>query len=265
VRSDLVLTLGDLASRRAAGTLPRFERVVIETTGLADPAPILHALMTDPAVIETYVLDGVVTTVDAVTGVQTLERHPESVRQAAVADRILLTKTDVAQSDAGALTERLTAINPDAPVTAVVDGAIGASALFETFDRHHERSEVEPPRSAPTAYRSHLEAIASFCITRDEPVHAATLALYLAALAENCGADLLRVKGLIRIVETPDTPAVIHGVQHVYHAPVWLERWPSPDRRTRIVFIGSHLREAWARTLLDLIDAEVADETTRRL
>jgi G3E family GTPase len=225
--------------------------------------------MTDPAVIETYVLEGVVTTVDAVTGVHTLERHPESVRQAAVADRILLTKTDVAQSDAAALAERLTAINPDAPVTAVVNGAIHASALFESFDRAGRRPAVERPRptSTPTArtYRAHLEDIASFCITREAPVHAATLALYLAALAENCGADLLRVKGLVRIAETPDTPAVVHGVQHVYHAPVWLERWPSADRRTRIVFIGSHLREAWASTLLDLIDAEVADETARRL
>jgi G3E family GTPase len=270
VRSDLVLTLGDLAARRAAGTLPQFERVVIETTGLADPAPILHALMTDPAVTELYALDGVVTTVDAVTGLQTLERHRESVRQAAVADRILLTKTDVVQANVPALIERLGTINPEAGVTAVVNGAIGASALFENFDPHRERvsADVEPPysspRAAPAAYRAHLEDIASFCITRDEPVHAATLALYLAALAESCGADLLRVKGIVGIAETPDTPAVIHGVQHVYHAPVWLERWPSPDRRTRIVFIGSHLHESWARTLLDLLDAEVADETARR-
>jgi G3E family GTPase len=270
VRSDLVLTLGDLAARRAAGTLPQFERVVIETTGLADPAPILHALMTDPAVADVYALDGVVTTVDAVTGLQTLERHRESVRQAAVADRILLTKTDVVQANVPALIERLATINPDATVTAVVNGAIGASALFENFDSHRERAsaDVEPPhpspRAAPAAYRAHLEDIASFCITRDEPVHAATLALYLAALAESCGADLLRVKGIVGIAETPDTPAVIHGVQHVYHAPVWLERWPSPDRRTRIVFIGSHLRVSWARTLLDLLDAEVADETARR-
>jgi G3E family GTPase len=270
VRSDLVLTLGDLAARRAAGALPPFERVVIETTGLADPAPILHALMTDPAVADVYALAGVVTTVDAVTGLQTLERHRESVRQAAVADRILLTKTDVVQANVPALIERLCTINPEADVTAVVNGAIGASTLFGNFDPHRERAsaDVEPPhpspRSAPVAYRSHLEDIASFCITRDEPVHAATLALYLSALAESCGADLLRVKGIVGIAETPDTPAVIHGVQHVYHAPVWLERWPSPDRRTRIVFIGSRLRVSWTRMLLDLLDAEVADETTRR-
>jgi G3E family GTPase len=219
-------------------------------------------------VAQVYALDRVVTTVDAVTGLQTLERHRESVRQAAVADYILLTKTDVVETNAPALIERLAAINPDATVTAVVNGAIGASALFATLERRRERPDVEPPqpstRTAPAAYRAHLEDIASFCITRDEPVHAATLALYLSALAESCGADLLRVKGIVRIAETPDTPAVIHGVQHVYHAPVWLERWPSPDRRTRIVFIGSHLHPSWTRTLLDLLDAEVADETARR-
>jgi G3E family GTPase len=270
VRSDLVLTLGDLAARRAAGTLPQFERVVIETTGLADPAPILHALMTDPAVTEVYALDGVVTTVDAVTGLHTLAHHRESLRQAAVADRILLTKTDVPEANARALVERLGAINPDASVTAVVNGEIPASALFGTFDRHRDRPAPgdEPPDASSHPARHdphHLDAITSFSMTRDEPVHAATLALFLSALAENCGADLLRMKGLVRIAETPETPAVIHGVQHVYHAPVWLERWPSADRRTRVVFIGGKLRESWARTLLDLIDGEVADETARRV
>jgi G3E family GTPase len=99
---------------------------------------------------------------------------------------------------------------------------------------------------------------------RDKPLHAVTLALLLSALAENCGADLLRVKGIVGVVEEPDRPAVIHGVQHVYHAPVWLARWPSADRRTRMVFIGRNLRESWVRNLIELIDAEVADEIARR-
>jgi G3E family GTPase len=154
-------------------------------------------------------------------------------------------------------------------VTAVVNGEISAQALFGTFDRHRDRAAPrdEPPgASSHPAHHDphHLDEITSFSMTRDEPVHAATLALFLSALAENCGADLLRVKGLVRIAETPETPAVIHGVQHVYHAPVWLERWPSEDRRTRVVFIGGKLRESWARALLDLVDAEVADETARR-
>ena len=99
---------------------------------------------------------------------------------------------------------------------------------------------------------------------REEPLRAVTLPLLLSALAENCGADLLRMKGIVRVLEAPERPAVIHGVQHVYHAPVWLPRWPSADRRTRLVFIGRNIRESWVRTLIELLDAEVATETKRR-
>ena len=99
---------------------------------------------------------------------------------------------------------------------------------------------------------------------REQPLHAVTLPLLLSALAENCGADLLRMKGIVHVRESPDRPAVIHGVQHVYHAPVWLPRWPSADRGTRMVFIGRHLRESWVRTLIELLDAEVAAEMAKR-
>jgi len=273
VRSDLVRTLSDLAARRAAGTVPQFERVVIETTGLADPAPILHALMTDRDLCEVYALDGVVATVDAVTGLATLERHDESLRQAAVADRIVLTKTDMPGAQAAALGERLAAANPGAPVLAVVRGAIAPSALFDAglynaAGKHpgvHAWLAHEAVAAASGHARHHHRGdITTFCVVRDEPVRAVTLALLLSALAENCGADLLRMKGIVRVTEQPGRPAVIHGVQHVYHAPVWLERWPSDDRRTRMVFIGRNIRESWVRSLLDLLDAEVADETARR-
>ena len=273
VRSDLVLTLGDLAARRAAGTVPAFERVVVETSGLADPAPILHALMTDRNLCEVYALDGVITTVDAVTGLATLEHHEESLRQAAVADTIVLTKTDVPEAQPAAIAERLDAINPGAPVLNVVAGAIAPAALFDCgpYDATGKLARVqswlaqETVSAANSARHHHHRAdITSFCIVRDEPLRAVTLALFLSALAENCGADLLRMKGIVGIAEEPDRPAVIHGVQHVYHAPVWLERWPSDDRRTRMVFIGKHLRESWVRGLIDLLDAEVAEETARR-
>ena len=274
VRSDLVLTLGDLAARRAAGTVPKFERVVIETTGLADPAPILHALMTDRDLCEVYALDGVVATVDAVAGLATLERHDESLRQAAVADRIVLTKTDMPGAQAAAIAERLATVNPGAPVLEVVLGAIAPSALFDCglYDVAGKHPDVhawlahEAVASAGGQARRHhhSEDITTFCVVRDEPVRAVTLALLLSALAENCGADLLRMKGIVRVTEQPQRPAVIHGVQHVYHAPVWLEQWPSDDRRTRMVFIGRNIRESWVRSLLDLLDAEVAEETARR-
>jgi G3E family GTPase len=273
VRSDLVLTLGDLAARRAAGTVPQFERVVVETSGLADPAPILHALMTDRDLCDIYALDGVVTTVDAVAGLATLDQHAESLRQAAVADRIVLTKTDVPEARTGALRARLAAINPGAPVLPVVRGNIAPSALFDAglFSAAGKHPDVPAwlaheavAERRGNAHAHHREDITTFCVVRDEPVRAVTLALLLSALAENCGADLLRMKGIVRVAEEPDRPAVIHGVQHVYHAPVWLARWPSGDRRTRMVFIGRNIRESWVRALLDLLDAEVADETARK-
>ncbi len=269
VRSDLVLTLGDLATRRAAGTVPRFERVVIETTGLADPAPVLHALMTDRGLCEVYALDGVITTVDAVTGLATLDRHPESLRQAAVADRVIITKTDVPEAQAAALRARLEKINPGAAMMEVVGGAVAPAALFDcgfydTAGKHPDvRAWLAHEAHGHTRHH-HQDDITSFCIVRDEPLHAVTLPLLLSALAENCGADLLRMKGLVNVREEPDRPAVIHGVQHVYHAPVWLARWPSDDRRTRMVFIGRNIRESWVRSLVDLIDAEVADEIAWR-
>lgn len=257
VRSDLVLTLNDLARRRETGSVPRFERVVIETTGLADPAPILHALMTDRAINETYALDGVITTVDALAGRATLDNHIESVRQVAVADRLILTKTDVPDHDAVALRARLSEINA-APVLEAAGGAIAPSALFDCNEAGATRWLMHDGR------RAHTRGITSFALVRDQPLHAVTLPLLLEALAENCGADLLRVKGIVNVVEEPARPAVIHGVQHVYHAPQWLARWPSDDRRTRIVFIGRDLHEAWLTRLVDLIDAEVADELARR-
>jgi G3E family GTPase len=275
VRSDLTLTLGDLAVRRAAGTVPPFERVVIETTGLADPAPILHALMTDRDLCEVYALDGVVTTVDAITGITTLDAHDASLRQAAVADRIVITKTDVPESRPAALIERLSKINPGASLIEVVRGAVAPSALFGCglFDAARKIADVQgwlaqeavEGADSEHAHRHHTSDITTFCIVRDEPVRAVTLALFLSALAENCGPDLLRMKGIVRVAEEPDRPAVIHGVQHVYHAPVWLDHWPSDDRRTRMVFIGRRIPEAWVRGLLDLLDEEVADEIARRV
>lgn len=282
VRSDLVLTLTDLAARRRSGDLPAFERVVIETSGLAEPAPILHALMTDSALAEAYALAGITTTVDAITGLTTLERHPQSVRQAALADTLVLTKTDVAQDHSAHLETRLRELNREARIVRVVHGdASPADVLRGRADEEKEpgsnsgiAGHSNPSKSsnlAPFPENSslapfpalHTAGIRSFGIVRDEPVHAATLALFVSALAENCGEDLLRVKGIVNVAEQRERPAVIHGVQHVYHPPRWLERWPSADRRTRIVFIGYADAQAWACDLLDLLDREVAAQLAR--
>ncbi len=274
VRSDLTLALGDLAARRAQGAVPPFERVVIETSGLADPAPILHALMTDRDLIGIYALDGVITVIDALLGIATLENHGESRRQAAVADRIVITKTDLAGTQTDAIKQWLAAVNPGAPVITAARGAIAPSVLFDCgfYDvagKHPDVGAWLATEPVDVAYHrrplhQHSESITSFCVIREEPLYAATLPLLLSALAENCGADLLRMKGIVRVLEAPERPAVIHGVQHVYHAPVWLPRWPSADRRTRMVFIGRNIRESWVFTLIELLDAEVAAETARR-
>jgi G3E family GTPase len=261
VTSDLAVTLGDLAARRAAGEIACFEHVVIETSGLADPAPILHALMVDPGLSEIYAVANVVTTADAVTGSTTLERHPESVKQAALADTIVLTKTDVPEAQSAAILERLSAMNPRAALLPVVRGDIEPSTLFGTRARGHGGLEHGLAYRSLAAHvgHEHSSGITSFSLTHDEPLHGATLALFLSGLAENCGSDLLRMKGIVCLSEEANRPAVIHGVQHVYAAPEWLDRWPSDDRTTRMVFIGRSVREQWVCDLLEMLEREVID------
>ena len=263
VRSDLTLTLGELARRRAEGSVPAFERVVIETSGLADPAPILQALMADAELNGVYALGNVVTVIDALLGVATLAGHETSRRQAAVADRIVLTKTDLTGAQVDTVTQRVSAINPRARITTAVRGAIDPELLFDRNSDGHPTA-ISEWIAHELHEHTHDSDIGSFCIVREAPLHAVTLSLLLTALAENCGADLLRMKGMVNVREDPLRPAVIHGVQHVYHAPVWLARWPSDDRRTRLVFIGRRLREAWVRTLIELLEAEVTDQLERR-
>jgi G3E family GTPase len=247
--------------------VPPFDRIVIETSGLADPAPILHAVMSDNALAERLTLAGVVTTVDAVHGAQTLERQPESVKQVAVADRLVLTKTDLMAEHPDALTCRLAALNPSAPVLPASFGDIDPARLFDAriwdpSGKLEGLSDGLHEHHHPHDVNRHDERITCFALVREEPIPAVALTLFLEVLAEHCGADLLRLKGIVAIAESPDRPAVIHGVQHMFHAPAFLERWPSDDRRSRLVFIARDLPREFAETLLDAIEAEVR-ETTR--
>ncbi len=267
VRGDLVDTLLNLFVGRANGKLPDFTRVVIETTGLADPAPILHTLISDPLIAARYTLDGVVTTVDAVNGAGTLDRQPEAVKQAAVADRLLLTKTDLGGGEAvAALKARLAALNPSAPVVAVAQGVVDPALLFnlgfydpqsksvdvrrwlrdEAFEAGHGHGHEH----APLDVNRHDDHIRAFCITRDEPISWAALSTWLDALATMRGDDLLRLKAIVALSDRPGEPVVVHGVQHLFHPPVLLKEWPSEDHRTRMVFITRDLpKEAIEKTL----------------
>jgi G3E family GTPase len=272
IRGDLVLTLEDLLARRDAGTVAPFERVVIETSGLADPAPILHALMSDAGISQRLALAGVVTTVDAVNGLATLARQPESVKQVAVADRLILTKTDLVDGEADGLVRRLAAINPSATLLTSSFGAVEPERLFDMglTDAPGMRPDLQAwlgldahahPAPAAHDHAAHDAQISCFAILREEPIRAITLTLLLEILAEHCGGDLLRLKGIVNVAESPDRPAVIHGVQHVFHPPAWLERWPSEDRRSRLVFIVRDIPQAWVEALLEALEAEVGEVT----
>ena len=281
IRGDIADTLVNLFVDRAKGRIPGFERVVIETTGLADPAPILHALMSDPIVAERYMVDGVVTTVDAVNGSGTLDRQPEAVKQAAVADRLLLTKCDLASADQRReLEARLAALNPGAPLIEVTGGAVDPTFLFnlglfdpntksvevqrwlgEDFDAHDDEHDHDDHNAhghhAGHDVNRHDAHISSFSIVREKPLSWTALSGWLDALASMRGNDLLRVKAIVAIEEKPGQPVVLHGVQHLFHPPVLLPEWPSEDRRTRIVFITRDLpRETIEQSLAAFVDAD---------
>jgi G3E family GTPase len=259
VTSDLGATLHELAARRAAHDVPCFERVAIETSGLADPVPLVHALMRDRAINSIYELETIVTTVDAVTGLATIERYTEALRQAAIADTLVITKSDLREAQTQALIERLRMVNPGATLHDVQHGVVDASVLLGGIKHRLPNPQEGLTYEHTEARHRHSEDFQNFCIVREEPVSAVGLTLFLTGLADNLGPDLLRMKGIVNVLEDPERPAVIHGVQHVYYAPEWLERWPSADRRTRLVFIGRHKPARWVSALLELLDEEVKE------
>ena len=260
IRGDLVDTIRRLHSRRARGEIPAFERLVIETTGLADPAPILHTLMSDPLSVERFRLDGVIATVDAVAGTGCLDRHGESRRQAAVADRILITKTDLAaDEDLADLERRLRALNPGAKMHRVVFGAIAPDRLFgaglydpttkapdvrgwlraeavaDAASRPQETNDGEERHHAHDVNR-HSDRIAAFCLTHDQPLDWDRFCSWIDMMISLYGRDILRLKGVLNVVGTPG-PVAIHGVQHIFHPPAELRQWPDSDRRSKLVLI----------------------------
>lgn len=278
VRGDLIGAFTMLAEQRAAadaaGGRP-LERVIVETTGLADPAPILHTLMSDPAVTAAYRLANVVATVDAVNAERTLDQHAEAVKQVAVADRLLLTKTDLVDAATrDRLVARLRAINPAADIVDVAQAVAHPDTLLgdDTYDparrgadveawlriaayeddggaddehahqhgpdHEHEHADHEHAQDHHAHDRNrHDDHIKAYSIIRDQPVSWAGLQTWLEMIAGMRGDDLLRVKGIVNVIEHPGQPVVIHGVQHVFHPPAFLPAWPDADHRTRIVFI----------------------------
>jgi G3E family GTPase len=283
VFGDLVTTLNNLYHARESGEIPRFDHVVIETSGLADPSPLIQAFLSDPVLAGLYRIGIVVATVDAVNGPATLDNHVESVRQVALADHILITKLDlvdqarVAETEA-ALTARLRRLNPAAAITRIDNPAfdIGLlraegldpadakadarawlnAAAYEHADAHHHHAHDGHDHDHHDHDRHHLHDrdIASFCFTRDQPIAREALRLLLDALQQNLGPNLLRVKGIVNVAEEPDRPAVIQGAQHLLHNLSWLEHWPDADRRSKIVFITQGFDRADVEEMIALLD-----------
>jgi G3E family GTPase len=273
MRGDLVEAL-ERITRNLDNGRAAFSRVVIETTGLADPAPVLHTTMVHPYLVMRYRLDGVIAVVDAVNGAATLEAHPEAVKQAAVADRIVLTKTDlVGDAHAPALAilmQRLRALNPAAPILDAAAGQAVAARLFDCglYDPATKTPDVRRWLAAeayadaqgaaqghdqhghdPNRHDAHIRA---FCLSTNAAIPASAFEMFLDLVRSMHGPKLLRMKGLVRIAETPRTPVVVHAVQHLMHPLARLPAWPDGDERTRMVFI---VRDIDPRTISELFDA----------
>ncbi len=223
LRGDLADELRDLVARRDRGEVPPFRRVVIETTGLADPSPIVYTLLSEPLVKHHYRLDGVVATIDAQHGL----RGDESVKQAAVADRLVVTKIDLA--DASPVTERLRRLNPGATIVEAAFGDVEPDDLLGG-------SERDPRDLVYDESHAHADEVRACCLTFDEPLDWIAFGIWLTMLLQARGEDVLRVKGLLNV--GAGGPLVINGVQHVVHPPEHLAGWPDRDHRSRVVFIG---------------------------
>ena len=285
VRGELVDTLADLMDRMQTGKIKPLKRVVIETTGLADPAPVLQSVMGNPVIAQSYRLDGVVTVVDAANGLSTLDHHEEAVKQVAMADRLVISKISLATPDVViALKTRLRALNPRAPM---IDGDLpeaGKAELFhcglydpatktadvgrwlqdevaaEHHDHDHEHGHCGHENCGHDHHHHHHHHdenrhgadIRSFSLVHDRPIEPMALEMFVDLLRSAHGEKLLRMKAIVSMTDNPDRPLILHGVQTVFHAPQRMAAWPDPaDRRTRMVLITKDLPEAFVRDLFD--------------
>jgi len=262
IRGELVEALERLLRAIDNRRIGEVRRVVIETTGLADPAPILHVLTRHPYLGIRFNLDGIIAVVDAVHGGATLSAHEESVKQVAVADRIVLTKSDLNPDDSGGLVARLSRLNPGALILDAGKGEAAAGALIGCgpFDAQTKGADVTRWLAAEAFVEAHDhhhdvnrhdDHIATFALIRDAAMEESVLGEFLDRLAFEHAERLIRVKGLIGVADEPGRPAVIHGVQGLFSPPIRLEAWPDSDRRSRIVVIGRDLDRDAVERLFD--------------
>jgi G3E family GTPase len=284
IRSDLVSTLNSVYHSREAGLLPSFDNVVIETSGLAEPGPILQAFLSEPTLDGLFRVTSVVTLVDSINWESTVISHDEAIRQVAFADRILISKLDLCSNGVeAALRCALARLNPSASIGAVDrNSAVVAKLLTSSvFDAADPKSDPRPwlaiSAHAEHAARDrhedcgqehdhpfhlHGKAVESFVLFRDDPLSRAELQFLLDGISQNLGPGLLRVKGLVNVAEEPGRPAVIQGAQHLLHTMTWLAAWPDADRRTRVVFITEGIVRDKLKEIIELLD-RVSSRTFR--
>lgn len=283
VRGELVDTLADLVDRLQTGRIERLARVVIETTGLADPVPVLQSIMGHPALIHAFRLDGVITVVDAVNGSATLDAHVEAVKQVAVADRIVLTKADLVDDAEwlDALKARLARINPGAEIRAVEGVAVAKLLQCGLYDpatktadvrrwlgeagdhAHHHHGHDHGDHHHDHA-PAHDARIGSFSLTHAGALPFSTIEMFLDLLLSTQGDKLLRIKGIVELMEDPARPLVIHGVQKMLHPPARLPAWPDAVRGTRLVLIGIDLPQDYVQRLFSAFVNKPAIDTPDR-
>ena len=240
IREDLKEALLTLFARRERGEVPRFGRVLVETTGLADPAPIAATLMSDHQLRHHFRLAAIVATVDALCGPAQLDAHAETLRQVLAADRLVVTKSDLVAPEAtAALCARLARLNGAAEILVAVSGDVAADRILSAdlqADRYVEAGVTELGPLVPVAEAPHAAGLHSFTLRFDAPLDWTAFGVWLTMLLHTHGERVLRVKGLLNVIGV-DTPVVVNGVQHVVHPPFHLPAWPGEDRRSRIVFI----------------------------
>jgi len=290
VRGDLVDTLADLVDRLQTGRVARLARVVVETTGLADPAPVLQSIMAHPVLVQAFRLDGVITLVDAVNGEATLDAHVEAVKQAAVADRIVLAKTDLAEpGGTEALRARLRQLNPGAVLLDANDAGTNAASLFDCglynpetksadvrrwlgeeaahdhhhhhHDHHHDHGDHDHGHRHD---HRHDTRVRTHSLVHDGPVPFSAIEMFLDLLRSTHGDKLLRMKGVIELAEDPSRPLVIHGVQKILHPPARLPAWPDERRGTRLVLITLDMPQDYVRRLFAALTNRPAVDTPDR-
>ena len=243
IRGDLKEALRDLLSKRQSGGIPFFRRVVIETSGLADPAPIAYTLLTEAVLQHHFRLGGIITTVDAVNGTEQLRNFPEPVKQVAMADRLIVTKTDLAPDDEQLVLEsELLRLNQSAPIIRVAAGDVQPASLLidDLYDEKGRQREVKQWLAAvdgdDALVHEHADQVQSFAVTYDEPLDWTAFGIWMSMLLHRHGNNVLRIKGLLNGAGV-STPVLINGVQHIVHPPSHLPDWPNENRQSRIIFI----------------------------